>query len=77
MGIFQARILEWVAMPSSRGIFLTQELKWGLQHCRQILYQVSYQGRPNLCYKENRKSGIHYLNNTQEAKLTPINVSQI
>ena len=23
MGIFQARILEWVAMPSSRGIFLT------------------------------------------------------
>ena len=23
-GIFQARILEWVAMPSSRGIFPTQ-----------------------------------------------------
>ena len=23
-GILQARILEWVAMPSSRGIFLTQ-----------------------------------------------------
>ena len=29
-GILQARILEWVAMPSSRGIFLTL-------HCRQIL----------------------------------------
>ena len=77
-GILQARILEWVAIPSSRGssqpriepsscalqmdsllseppgkpkntgvdslsllwgIFLTQESKWGLLHCRQILYQ--------------------------------------
>ena len=26
-GIFQARILEWVAMPSSRGIFWTQEIE--------------------------------------------------
>ena len=25
-----------------QGIFLTQELKWGLLHCRQILYQLSY-----------------------------------
>ena len=24
LGILQARILEWVAMPSSRGVFLTQ-----------------------------------------------------
>ena len=86
MGILQARILEWVAMPSSRasfqprdqtkascvtgrfftdgatseaqeywrryslphlqGIFPTQELNWGLLHCRQILYQLSYQGSP-------------------------------
>ena len=29
-GILQARILEWVAMPSSRGIFLTQELNLNL-----------------------------------------------
>ena len=90
MGIIQARILEWVAMPSSRGsaqprdqsqisrtagrfftnwatreaqeywsytgvgrlsllqvIFLTQELTWGLFHCRWILYQLSYQGSPD------------------------------
>ena len=76
--ILQARILEWVAMPSSRGssqlrdqswitmdpllseppgkpkntivgslsllqgIFLTQESKWGLLHCRLIVYQLSY-----------------------------------
>ena len=78
-GILQARILEWVAFPFSRGssqprdqtqvchiaggfftskatgkpkntgvgslsllqwIFPTQELNWGLLHCRQILYQL-------------------------------------
>ena len=79
-GILQARILEWVAFPFSRGssqprdqtqgscivgrffttreaqeywsgylflrqwIFWTQESNWGLLHCRQILYQLSYQG---------------------------------
>ena len=82
-GILQARILEWVAFPFSRGssqpwiklrsstlqadslpaepqgkpkntgvgslslfqqIFPTQELKEGLLHCRQILYQLSSQG---------------------------------
>ena len=26
-------------------IFLTQELNWGLLHCRQILYQLSYSGK--------------------------------
>ena len=29
-----------------QGIFLTQELNWGILHCRQILYQLSYQGSP-------------------------------
>ena len=27
-------------------IFLTQESNWGFLHCRQILYQLSYQGSP-------------------------------
>ena len=27
-----------------QGIFPTQELNWGLLHCRQILYYLSYQG---------------------------------
>ena len=27
-----------------QGIFQTQELNWGLLHCRWILYQLSYQG---------------------------------
>ena len=35
--IFQARILEWVAVPFSRGIFLTQESNPGLLHCRLIV----------------------------------------
>jgi len=27
-----------------QGIFLTQELNWGLLHCRWILYQLIYEG---------------------------------
>ena len=27
-------------------IFSPQELNWGLLHCRQVLYQLSYQGSP-------------------------------
>ena len=34
-GIFQARVLEWVAILFSREIFLTQGLNLGLLHCRQ------------------------------------------
>ena len=85
MGILQARVLEWVAIPFSRGssqprdwtqvsciaadslpsetpgkhkntgvdslsllqgAFPTQESNQGLQHCRQIFYQLSYQESP-------------------------------
>ena len=45
-GILQARTLEWVAMPSSRGIFPTQGLNPGLPHCRWILYCLSHPGSP-------------------------------
>ena len=45
-GILQARILEWVAIPYSGGIFLTQVLNPGLLHHKQILYQLSYEGSP-------------------------------
>ena len=47
-GILQARILEWVAIPFSRGFFPTQGLNPGLQHCRQILYELSHQGSPRI-----------------------------
>ena len=35
-------LLEWVAIPFSRGIFPTQGLNQGLWHCRQILYHLSH-----------------------------------
>ena len=43
-GVFQARILEWVAIPFSRGIFSIQGSNSGPPHCRWILYQLSHQG---------------------------------
>ena len=46
-GIFQARILEWVTISLSRGIFLTQGLNLCLSHCRQTLYRLSHQGSPS------------------------------
>jgi len=37
----------WVGSPSLlQRIFLTQELNWGLLHCRRILYKPSYKGSP-------------------------------
>ena len=53
-GILQARILEWVTVPFSRGYppgsytLLTQGLNPGLPHCRQILYSLSHKGSPIL-----------------------------
>ena len=37
-GVGRLSLFQW--------IFLTQELNWGLLHCRWILYQASYQGSP-------------------------------
>ena len=48
VGILQARILEWVAMSSSRGIFPTQLSNSGLLRCRWILYYLSHQGSPRI-----------------------------
>ena len=56
-GILQARILEWVAISCSRGIFPTQELNLGLLHCRQILYQLNYEGSPlSVCFSRVAQS---------------------
>ena len=48
-GILQARILEWVTIPFSRGIFLTQGLNPGLLNCRQIHYHLSRKALMFLC----------------------------
>ena len=47
--VLQARILEWVTFSLLPQIFPTQESNRGLLHCKQILYQLSYQGSPFLC----------------------------
>ena len=55
-GIFQARTLEWVAIPfsrrSSRPTNQTQVscVEGGFLHCRQSLYQLSYKGSPFAFY---------------------------
>ena len=52
-GIFQARILEWVAIFLLQGIFLTQGsnlLLRCLLHCRWILYLLNPWGRPWLLF---------------------------
>ena len=65
-GILQDRILEWVAVPFSRGSSQpTQGSNPSLPHCRQILYHLSHQGSPQGCkvgYNspiESYKIGLH------------------
>ena len=45
-GILQARILEWVAFPFSRGIFPTQGSNLDLPHCGWIFLPAEPQGKP-------------------------------
>ena len=56
-GILQARILEWVAISFSRGIFLTQGSNPGLLHCRQSLYQLGYKGSKGTGHLPNSNPG--------------------
>ena len=52
-GILQARILEWVAIPFSRGMSPNQGSNSGLLHYRQILYQLSH--KLNTYYEADRR----------------------
>ena len=47
-GILQARILQWVAFPFSRGSSQPRDQTQVSQHCRRILYQLSHQGSPRI-----------------------------
>ena len=47
MGILQARILEWVAMPSSKDL-PNPRIKPGLPHFKQVLYCLNHQGSPQI-----------------------------
>ena len=51
-GIFQARILEWVAISFSRRIFSTQGLK-RFSHTAGRLYRLSHRGNPGV--KDNNE----------------------
>ena len=61
-GIFQARILEWVANSSSGGIFLTQELNLSLLHflhCKQILLPSEPPRKPvSLIWNVQKRANI-------------------
>ena len=60
-GIFQAKILEWVAISFSRGSSLTQGLNLPLLHCRQILYHWATREAPSGSKNiEQFKSGLCY-----------------
>ena len=48
MGILQARVLEWVAMPSSRGSSPPEGSNLGRPHCQWILYRLSHRGSPRI-----------------------------
>ena len=48
-GIFQAKVLEWIATSSFKGIFPTQGSNLCLLQSRQILYLLSHRGSPITC----------------------------
>ena len=61
-GILQARILEWVAMPSSKGSSSPRDRTWvTCISCLagRLLYLLSHQGNPNSAFK--RKISWHRL----------------
>ena len=45
-GILQAKILEWVAFPFSRGSSQPRDQTQVSFYYRQIIYQLSHQGSP-------------------------------
>ena len=47
-GIFQARMLEWIDLPFSKGSSQPRNRTRGLPHCRWILYQLSHKGNPRI-----------------------------
>ena len=61
MELLQARILEWVAIPFSRGSSPTQGLNQGLPQCRWILCRLSHQGSRATLVRPSYPSQAHRL----------------
>ena len=59
-GIFQARVLEWVAISFSRGIFPTQGSNQGLPHCRQMLLPSELPGKSMVCHCFSSKEQVSF-----------------
>ena len=68
-GSLQAKILDWVTFPFSRGF--SQPRDWtqvsnpGLPHCRQILYPLSHNGSPKAY------SSVHFSHSVVSNSLRP------
>ena len=67
-GFLPERILEWVAIPFSKGIFPTPRWDPGLPHCRKILYYwaeiVYIQSRYNHTYRYRLTQTHRYISHT-------------
>ena len=57
LGIFQARILEWVAISSSKGSSQLRDRTCIFSICRWILYQLSHLQSPTNCYRNTNQNG--------------------
>ena len=62
-----------------QGIFLTQESNWGFLHCRQILYQLSYEGIPRTLYYQMNYGFFlfHFFKLLLLSLLCPLNFSPL
>ena len=61
-----------------QGNFPTQELNQGLLHCRQILYQLSYQGSPMIVKMiQNLRNGMEQMQETLSKNLEEIKNNNI
>ena len=59
-GVGSLSLLQW--------IFPTQESNWGLLHCRWILYQLCYQGRPLLEWPSSKSLQVTNIGKDVEAR---------
>ena len=55
-----------------QGIFPTQELSLGLLHCRQILYQLSYQRSPDMAREDRITSKSSFPWFVQPPEMAPL-----
>ena len=69
-GILQARILEWVAIPFSRGSSQPKH-QTQVPHCRWIFYCMSHQGNPFLFLKGYYS---HHEDRTQTSEFSQIRI---